>query len=151
MSKRLLGAFALLLAPLVALGAAPSAAAPKDSVVIDQKDFKIAGFSKSKTSVRSDTVKIRLEVKAVLVSQDKSYLRAAINLEGPEQFTPVFSKDVEKGAKNHEIELTIDQPNQKIIRVVVWLDRESGTGTPHALASDNIAFDGKAFLNRNDR
>jgi len=130
---------------------APAATTQRDSVVIDQKNFRLLGIPESTTSSRTARVLITLETKVTLASHERSFLRAAINLDNPESFRPVFAKEVEKGYKEHEIKLEIDHPKQKIIRVIVWLDKDGGITAPRPLASDNIAFDAKAFLNSNDR
>ena len=141
---------ALTLASLVA-PASPPPKPSKDVVTINQKDYLIAGIHDSKISTRAASVQIKLSAKITLVSQEKAFLRAAINLDSADSFRTVFAKEVGRGSSEQQLDLEIVQPKQKIIRVVVWLDKEGPSSPPRPLASDNIAFDGAVFLNSNDR
>jgi hypothetical protein len=122
-----------------------------DSVSINQEDYRIALLPESSTSSRLARVLIRLDTKVTLATQAKAYLRAAITLESENSFSTVFAKEVGRGRCDEILELKIDRPKLKIIRVVVWLDRDGAASPPRPLASDNIAFKAAAFLNLHDR
>jgi hypothetical protein len=119
--------------------------AAKDTLSIDQRDFEIVGFSADKTSTKAESVLIKLNIKCMLVSQPKGYLRAALNSVGETSFKSVSAVEIAAGDNSQQLQLNVDKPFPQIIRVLVWIDKDSASGPPHPLASDNIAFDSKVF------
>ena len=144
-----LGLFLLLAGAAGSLWAGETAA--KDELTIDQRNFELVGLAPDKTATKSEAALIRLSVKYALVSQPKGFLRAAVNVASETSFKTVLATEIVAGTANPMVEIEIKRPFPQVIRVIVWIDKDSATATPHPLASDNIAFESRIFRNSNDR
>jgi hypothetical protein len=127
-----------------------SAATPVDSLVIHKTNYQVVILPKSSTASEPAAVLIKLETKFTLASKPTGYVRAAVSTDDG-NFKSVFVKVIEKGSHKQNLDLKVDRPKQKLVRVLVWLDEEGDSSPPKVLASDNIAFESKVFLNLKDR